>query len=137
MPQIHDVNIQCIQPLAAPKEYLEKLPATPQTAQLVAEGRQQIARILAGEDQRMLLVVGPCSLHDVQAGYEYATPARSGDDRSDHRLAVRCDSRIRHSASPSAPSCCIRPYRSKISQASTMRPSTNRSITIPDHETRR
>ena len=88
MPQIHDVNIQHIQPLAAPSEYLEKLPATPQTAQLVAEGRQQIARILAGEDQRMLLVVGPCSLHDVQAGYEYAQRLKELADEFRDRLLI-------------------------------------------------
>ena len=72
MPQLHDLNIQSIEPLASPREFLERLPTTPQIAQLVADGRQQVARILRGEDDRMLLITGPCSLHDVHAGYEYA-----------------------------------------------------------------
>jgi 3-deoxy-7-phosphoheptulonate synthase len=72
MPQLSDVNIQSIQPLASPREFLEKFPVTTKTAQLVADGREQVARILRGEDDRMLMITGPCSLHDVEAGYEYA-----------------------------------------------------------------
>jgi 3-deoxy-7-phosphoheptulonate synthase len=72
MPELHNVNIQSIQPLASPREFLEKFPVTPQTAQLVAHGREQVARILRGEDKRMLMITGPCSLHNVEAGYEYA-----------------------------------------------------------------
>ncbi|MBF8267869.1 MAG: phospho-2-dehydro-3-deoxyheptonate aldolase [Dehalococcoidia bacterium] len=88
MPQIHDVNIQRIQPLASPREYLEKLPAPPQIAQLVADGRQQIARILRGEDDRMLLITGPCSLHDVYAGYEYAQRLKELADELQDRLLI-------------------------------------------------
>ena len=88
MPQIHDVNIQRIQPLASPREYLEKLPATPQIAQLVADGRQQIARILRGEDERMLLITGPCSLHDIKAGYEYAQRLKELADEFQDRLLI-------------------------------------------------
>jgi 3-deoxy-7-phosphoheptulonate synthase len=88
MPQIHDVNIQNIQPLATPREFLEKLSTTPQIAQLVADGRQQIASILRGEDDRMLLITGPCSLHDVNAGYEYAQRLKKLADEFQDRLLI-------------------------------------------------
>ena len=72
MPQLHDINIQSIQPLTSPREFIEKYPVTPRVAQLVADGREQIARILRGEDERMLMITGPCSIHDLEAGYAYA-----------------------------------------------------------------
>ena len=88
MPEIHDVNIQSIQPLATPREYLDNLPSTPQISQLVADGRQQISRILRGDDDRMLLIVGPCSLHDVEAGYEYAKRLKKLADAFQERLLI-------------------------------------------------
>ena len=88
MPQIHNVNIQHIDPLASPKEYLKQFPSTSQISQLVAGGREQISRILRGEDNRMLLITGPCSLHDVQAGYEYAQRLKSLADELQDRLLV-------------------------------------------------
>ena len=88
MPEIHDVNIQRIQPLASPREYQAKLPATPQVAQTVANGREQIARILSGEDDRMLLITGPCSIHDVQGGYEYAQRLKELADELQDRLLI-------------------------------------------------
>jgi 3-deoxy-7-phosphoheptulonate synthase len=88
MPQIQDVNIQHIQPLATPRELQEKFPTTPQIAQLVSDGRQQIASILRGEDDRMLLITGPCSLHDVNAGYEYAQRLKKLADEFQDRLLI-------------------------------------------------
>jgi len=67
---------------------LEKFPVTPQTAQLVADGREQVARILRGEDKRMLMITGPCSLHDVEAGYEYAKRLKTLTDEFQDRLLV-------------------------------------------------
>lgn len=88
MPQIHNVNIQRIEPLASPSEFLERLPSTPQISQLVKDGRQQIARILRGEDDRMLLITGPCSLHDAKAGYEYAQRLKKLADEFQDRLLI-------------------------------------------------
>jgi len=88
MPQLHDVNIQSIQPLASPREFLEEFPVTPATAQLVADGREQVARILRGEDKRMLMITGPCSLHDVKAGIEYAKRLKKLTDEFQDRLLV-------------------------------------------------
>ncbi len=59
-------------PLVTPAELLEELPHTDRTAGVVLRGRDEIARILDHEDDRLLVVVGPCSVHDVEAARDYA-----------------------------------------------------------------
>ncbi len=51
----------------------ERLPITQTAAKTVFETRQQIHRILHGEDDRLLVVIGPCSVHDPEAAMEYAS----------------------------------------------------------------
>ncbi|MBI4310945.1 MAG: 3-deoxy-7-phosphoheptulonate synthase [Chloroflexi bacterium] len=70
--KVQDVNVQRIDPLPSPKEFQQRLPITPAIAQRVSGGREEIARILRGEDQRFLVFAGPCSIHDTRAGMEYA-----------------------------------------------------------------
>jgi len=73
MPQrTGDLRIESYRPLLPPAILLEELPLTEQGAETVARGRQDVARILRGDDDRLLLVVGPCSIHDPDAGLEYA-----------------------------------------------------------------
>jgi 3-deoxy-7-phosphoheptulonate synthase len=88
MPQIHDLNIQSIDPLPTPVEFIEKFPITPQVAQLVADGREEIARILRGEGDRLLVIAGPCSIHDVESGLEYATRLKKLADAVQDRILV-------------------------------------------------
>ena len=88
MPQIHDLNIQSIEPLPTPAEFIAKFPITPQVAQLVADGRKEIAGILRGEGARLLVVAGPCSIHDVESGFEYATRLKKLADAVDDRILV-------------------------------------------------
>ena len=88
MPQIHDLNIQSIEPLPTPVEFIEKFPITPQVAQLVADGREEIARILRGEGDRLLVIAGPCSIHDVESGLEYATRLKKLADAVQDRILV-------------------------------------------------
>ena len=66
-----DVNITRIEPLVSPEEFQRKLPITPAIAGTVLRGREQIQRILDGDDPRLLVVVGPCSIHDEKAALEY------------------------------------------------------------------
>ncbi|MFK7895121.1 MAG: 3-deoxy-7-phosphoheptulonate synthase [Myxococcota bacterium] len=70
--EIDDVRIQNIRPLIAPEILLEDLPVSAEQTKVIAEGRAEIERILSGEDDRLVLVVGPCSIHDPEAGLEYA-----------------------------------------------------------------
>lgn len=70
--QIDDVRIQGIRPLMAPEILIEDLPVSESQTRTIAGGRDEIARILQGEDDRLVVVVGPCSIHDPEAGLEYA-----------------------------------------------------------------
>jgi 3-deoxy-7-phosphoheptulonate synthase len=67
-----DVRIRDIKELITPDELLSELPITETAARNVYEARQAIHRILHGADDRLLVVVGPCSIHDVAAAKEYA-----------------------------------------------------------------
>lgn len=69
---IEDVNVQAIEPLLGPAELKSLLPLTTRASKTVAMGRRTIRRILSGEDPRLLLVVGPCSIHDINAAWDYA-----------------------------------------------------------------
>ncbi|MGY3856421.1 3-deoxy-7-phosphoheptulonate synthase AroG [Aeromonas intestinalis] len=69
--QTDDIRIKEIKELLPPVAVLEKFPATENASQTVFESRQAIHQILAGEDQRLLVVIGPCSIHDPVAALEY------------------------------------------------------------------
>jgi 3-deoxy-7-phosphoheptulonate synthase len=71
-PQTDDLRISAIKELVAPAELLEELPVTEEVANTVFRARQDIHRILHDEDDRLLAVVGPCSVHDPSAAREYA-----------------------------------------------------------------
>ena len=70
---LQNVNIAKIDRLPAPAEYQERLPTTAAAAQIVIDGRKEISQILSGDDDRLLIIVGPCSIHDPKAGLEYAS----------------------------------------------------------------
>ncbi|MCH7705742.1 MAG: 3-deoxy-7-phosphoheptulonate synthase [Chloroflexi bacterium] len=88
MPQLYDINIQEIRPLPSPNEYRKRLPITDPITETVAQGRQAIADILAGRDDRLLVIAGPCSIHDTGAGLEYAGRLKELADRFQDRLLV-------------------------------------------------
>lgn len=67
-----DLRIQNLRPLLSPAILMEELPLPDVGAQVIANARNAISDILHGRDDRLLVVVGPCSIHDPQAGLEYA-----------------------------------------------------------------
>ncbi len=69
---VRDQRIERLEPLVSPRRLLEELPLTDEHAAVVLRGREQIHAILDGEDDRLLVVVGPCSVHDVEATLDYA-----------------------------------------------------------------
>lgn len=71
-PETVDINIRQLDPIPAPREFLDKLPITPTLSDLVLRSRQAIRDILHGNDQRLLVIVGPCSIHDPLAAGDYA-----------------------------------------------------------------
>ena len=69
---ISDVNIKRMRPLFSPDDLHEKLPASDDAIATVKKGRDSIKNILSGTDDRLLVIVGPCSIHDELAAMEYS-----------------------------------------------------------------
>ena len=67
-----DVNVVSTRHLISPVELAQELPVTPTAERTVLEGRDEIRKVLSREDSRMMMVVGPCSIHDEEAAVEYA-----------------------------------------------------------------
>ncbi len=67
-----DLRIREIKELSPPAHLIREFPCTTKAADTVYEARQAIHRILHGMDDRLLVVVGPCSIHDPKAAREYA-----------------------------------------------------------------
>ena len=67
-----DLRIVKIHPLLSPAILAEEVPLTDSTSAKVCEARRAIEAILDGKDARLLVVVGPCSIHDTRAALEYA-----------------------------------------------------------------
>ncbi|PWC13708.1 3-deoxy-7-phosphoheptulonate synthase [Brenneria roseae subsp. americana] len=70
--QNDDLRIKDIKELLPPVALLEKFPATDKAAETVSFARTAIHKILNGNDDRLLVVIGPCSIHDPKAAKEYA-----------------------------------------------------------------
>jgi len=67
-----DINIESFRELPSPQELIASIPKTETEASVVAEARESIHRIIFGDDPRLLVIAGPCSIHDLEAGREYA-----------------------------------------------------------------
>ncbi|TAH42187.1 MAG: 3-deoxy-7-phosphoheptulonate synthase [Betaproteobacteria bacterium] len=85
---IDDVRIKEIKELVPPAHVLREFPATPKAAEVAYEARQAIHRILYGADDRLLVVIGPCSIHDADAAMEYARKLKVEADRLKEDLLV-------------------------------------------------
>ena len=72
MQSTSDLNIVETRPLPTPAQLLAELPITESQAEFVTEARRDIRRIIFTDERRFLLIVGPCSIHDVEAGRDYA-----------------------------------------------------------------
>lgn len=73
---IDHLNISSIQPLPSPHELHTALPLTSLQKKFIQKTRHTIQQILDGKDSRLLLITGPCSIHDITAAKEYATLLR-------------------------------------------------------------
>ena len=71
-PELEDLNIESFTPMPSPAEIKAQAPMTDKAAQVVKAGRSAIRKILRGEDKRILVITGPCSIHDPKAAIEYA-----------------------------------------------------------------
>jgi 3-deoxy-7-phosphoheptulonate synthase len=76
-----DLRIRKTNQLISPEQLIGDIAVTEAAAETVANARQTIHRILAGEDDRLLVVVGPCSIHDPAAAREYGSRLRAAADK--------------------------------------------------------
>ena len=67
-----DVRLTGIRPLISPAILMEDFPASPEATRMVFETRHAFQNILHGKDDRLAVIVGPCSIHDTKAAIEYA-----------------------------------------------------------------
>ena len=87
-PETVDVNIRQLDPIPAPRYFLRELPLTDDMSDLVLQSRQQIRDILHGRDDRLLVIVGPCSIHDPKAAHEYAQRLATLKGELEDRLMI-------------------------------------------------
>jgi len=81
-----DLRIKWIKVVLPPVFLEEELPTTEKASATVFQAREQIARILRGEDHRLLVIVGPCSIHDTKAAREYAALLKNAIDEHNEHL---------------------------------------------------
>jgi 3-deoxy-7-phosphoheptulonate synthase len=86
-----DLRVESIRPLVPPAILLEDLPLTDEGGRAVSEWRAEVGRVLDQQDDRLLVVVGPCSIHDPAAAIEYAMRLRIVADElaPDLRIVMR------------------------------------------------
>lgn len=71
-PDIENVNVTSFAPMPSPEALHRKLPLTDLASETVMQGREALRNIIDRKDQRLFVVVGPCSIHDPVAGLDYA-----------------------------------------------------------------
>ena len=72
VPETSNLHVVRFEPLVAPARLLAELPSPPEVTRHVAQARDEVRGILEGRDSRLLVVAGPCSIHDPVAAMEYA-----------------------------------------------------------------
>jgi 3-deoxy-7-phosphoheptulonate synthase len=83
-----DLRIAGLRPLIAPAILMEEIPITERASTVVAEAREDATRIVRGADDRLLVVAGPCSIHDPTAALEYANRLHAERERHSDALCV-------------------------------------------------
>ena len=83
-----DVRVKEIKELVPPAHVLREFPISEKAAKLTYETREAIHRVLHGADDRLLVIMGPCSIHDAKAAKEYAGRLKAEKDRHAADLVV-------------------------------------------------
>jgi len=86
--RIDDLRIRAVRPLLTPALLEERLPATEAVEAVVERSRQAIADVLHGRDDRLVVVIGPCSIHDHDQAMEYARRLKVEADRLAQDLVI-------------------------------------------------
>ena len=88
MHKTSDIRIASIKAVTPPTEICEEIPITEAAAETTWLTRQAIGKILYGEDSRLMVVAGPCSIHDVAAAREYASRLKALSEKYKDELLI-------------------------------------------------
>ncbi|HLS29134.1 MAG TPA: 3-deoxy-7-phosphoheptulonate synthase [Opitutales bacterium] len=88
MKKVSDINILETSALPAPVELKQEIRKSEQEADFVSRSRTEINRIIFGDDKRFLVVIGPCSIHDIEAGMEYGRRLKALSDEVRDRICL-------------------------------------------------
>jgi 3-deoxy-7-phosphoheptulonate synthase len=86
--RIDDLRITDVRPLIPPAILLEEIPISEGASNVVSNARAVIAAVIEGRDPRLVVIVGPCSIHDAKAALEYAQRLRTLAARYEDHLVV-------------------------------------------------
>jgi 3-deoxy-7-phosphoheptulonate synthase len=88
MPATSNLRIKSLEPLIPPSRLMNLLPLSDAATHTIVAGRRDVEQVLAGQDQRLMAIVGPCSIHDPDAARDYAARLKTLADRVNDRLLV-------------------------------------------------
>lgn len=88
MPRVSDVHIIANTALPTPRDMFNANPRLERHASFIAKARGEVSKVLNGEDDRFILVLGPCSIHDLKGGREYAEKLAKLADEVKERVLV-------------------------------------------------
>jgi 3-deoxy-7-phosphoheptulonate synthase len=88
MPRIRDTRITSYEPLSSPAALLDQLPLGEEASATVERSRAEVRAVLDGSDDRLLVIAGPCSVHDPAAALEYAGRLRGARERHHGDLLI-------------------------------------------------
>lgn len=86
--KLENLNVASQEILITPAEIKKRLPVSAAASHVIAQGRQSVQNILDGKDHRLLIVVGPCSIHDLKAAHEYAQKLKTLSDKVADTLLI-------------------------------------------------
>ena len=85
---IHNVNLEYIKPLYSPEKFIDMVPVKPEQIHTVYKSRNEIQNNIDGKSEKLLLIVGPCSIHDVQACLEYANKLKNISEKVKDKILI-------------------------------------------------
>ena len=83
-----EIRTTLIENLASPAELAKQIPLDDKTAQFILDCRVQIEDIISGKDDRLVVVIGPCSIHDTKAALEYAEQLKTLHEKYKNELYI-------------------------------------------------
>ena len=83
-----ELRTTLIENLASPAQRAEQIPLSTETADFIMQSRQEIEAVIRGEDKRLLVIIGPCSIHDTEAAIDYAKKLTVLRDKYKNELLI-------------------------------------------------